>query len=56
MTGSVTMQLIIATAPTFGVAIIYCFWRRMYAAQLLREQTLRERVSYMLWVMAGEAP
>ncbi len=48
------MQLIIATLPTFAVATIYCVWRRVYEAQLRREQTLRERVAHMLWVIATE--
>jgi hypothetical protein len=49
------MQVIIATGPTLAVAIIYCIWRRIYDAQLQRERTLRERVSYMLWIMAGDS-
>jgi hypothetical protein len=48
------MQLLITTLPTFAVAAIYCVWRRVYEAQVRREQTLRERVTRMLWVIATE--
>jgi len=48
------MQLIIATLPTLAVAGIYCVWRRAYETQVRREQTLRERVTYMLWVLVND--
>lgn len=46
------MQLIIASAPTLAVSAIYCLWHVCFRLRLRREQILRERVAYMLWVMA----
>lgn len=38
-----------------AVTVIYLFWRSYLAAFLQRRRVLRERVAYMLWVMADEA-
>ncbi len=48
------MQLLVTTLPTLAVSTLYCFWNlyRLYVHQ--RERRLRERVTYMLWVMASE--
>jgi hypothetical protein len=40
---------------TLAVAGLFYLWRFYHGAQRLREQTLRHRVAYMLWVMAGQA-
>ena len=52
------LQPIAAAVPTFAVASVYCFWH-LYAAALRaahkrKERRLRERVTYMLWVMAND--
>jgi hypothetical protein len=49
------MPLISLSAPTLAVALIYCIWQRYCQARLRQERTLRERVAYMLWVMANLA-
>lgn len=47
--------VISSAVPTLAVAAIYCIWSRaFYYLQLRRERLLRERVTYMLWVMANE--
>jgi hypothetical protein len=46
------IQPILTALPTLAVATVYCFWH-VYAMSLKqREQRLRARVTYMLWVMA----
>jgi hypothetical protein len=45
----------IPSVATVAVSMIYCLWdayRRV--SPLPRRQQLRERVAYMLWVMAGQ--
>jgi hypothetical protein len=39
---------------TLMVASIYYVWRAYNEFQQRRTQTLRQRVSYMLWVMADQ--
>jgi hypothetical protein len=39
---------------TLAVVGIYCIWRVYVQAQVRRQRTLRERVTYMLWVMANQ--
>jgi len=48
------MQPIVCSAPTLAVAAIYCIWRAWAEVRIRRERLLRERVTYMLWVMANE--
>ncbi len=51
------MSVILAqAAPTLAVAMIYCLWFRAYLARQQRARKLRERVAYMLWSAAMEAP
>jgi hypothetical protein len=38
-----------------AVAGLFYLWRAYNVAQMQRERTLRQRVSFMLWVMAGQA-
>ncbi|MCS6852112.1 MAG: hypothetical protein NZ700_13200 [Gemmataceae bacterium] len=41
--------------PTLAVAVIYCIWHRASVyLRARRERVLRERVTYMLWVMANQ--
>jgi hypothetical protein len=47
------IQPILTALPTVAVATVYCFWN-LYLTRKLRERKLRERVTYMLWVMATE--
>jgi hypothetical protein len=42
----------IACVPTLAVSAIYCLWFHYRVGQLRRERTLRQRVAYMLWVIA----
>lgn len=35
------------------VANLFYFWRGYHGQQLRRERVLRERVAFMLWVMAN---
>ena len=48
------MQALLISWPTLMVSAIYCFWYEYRQARLRKEQRLRERVTYMLWVMATE--
>ena len=46
------MQALLCSVPTLAVSAIYCLWQ--FHGELLRQRNrvLRERVAYMLWVMA----
>jgi hypothetical protein len=48
------MPLIGSSLGALAVAAIYYGYRHHLCQQLYRERTLRERVTYMLWVMAGQ--
>jgi hypothetical protein len=48
------MQAIYGSTATLAVAIIYYLWRDYTQVQQRRERALRERVTYMLWVMAAQ--
>jgi hypothetical protein len=45
---------IVCGAAAVGVAAIYYVWRAHAQVTARREQLLRRRVAYMLWVMAEE--
>jgi hypothetical protein len=47
------MQMFSGTAATLAVATIYCIWRTYFQKRMERERQLRERVTYMLWVLAS---
>lgn len=49
------MHSVLLSVPALAVSTIYCIWHT-YALwlRLQRAQVLRERVAYMLWVMANE--
>ncbi|HEY7309912.1 MAG TPA: hypothetical protein VH643_11180 [Gemmataceae bacterium] len=47
------MQPIVTNMAALAVATLYYLWRAYHTRQL-RECVLRQRVAYMLWVMAGQ--
>jgi hypothetical protein len=48
------MQPLIGTFHVLAVAVIFSLWQAYRQVQLTRERRLRERVAYMLWVMANQ--
>jgi hypothetical protein len=49
------MQTICCSIATLAVATIYYSWRSYLVEALAHERTLRDRVAYLLWVMADGA-
>jgi hypothetical protein len=49
--GSIFMQPIVTNMAALAVAMLFYLWRA-YQTRQRREQVLRQRVAYMLWVMA----
>jgi hypothetical protein len=47
------MQPIVFCYPTLAVSVVYCLWQAYMRVRIRREQVLRERVAYLLWVMAS---
>jgi hypothetical protein len=47
------MQPIVTSVAALAVASIFYTWRAWAQVQARRNQTLRQRVTYMLWVMAN---
>jgi hypothetical protein len=48
-----SMHPLLASVPTLAVSAIFCIWHAYQKARLRKERILRERVAYMLWVMAN---
>jgi hypothetical protein len=48
------MHPLTGSIAALAVASIYYVWKSYFQLQLRRKQTLRERVTYMLWVMAHQ--
>jgi hypothetical protein len=48
------MQSFVVYAAALAVAIIFYSWRAYQEHQANRKRTLRERVTYMLWVMTQQ--
>ena len=47
------MSAILPSLSTLAVSAIYCIWQAYVRYELVaRQRQLRERVAYMLWVMA----
>ncbi len=46
------MQPVLSTVPTLAVSVIYCCYQAYRRHLLRRDRLLRERVAYLLWVMA----
>jgi hypothetical protein len=44
----------LSSFPTLAVSLIYCLWSVYRLSGRRRHQQLRERVAFMLWVMAHE--
>jgi hypothetical protein len=49
-----TMPSIVCSIAALAVACIYCTYRNYLGIQSRRDHALRERVAYMLWVMANQ--
>jgi hypothetical protein len=48
------MPALYGSVATLAVASIYYVWKVYVQVQGQRDQVLRERVAYMLWVMANQ--
>ncbi len=48
------MQPIVANVAALAVATLYYLWRDRYHLRRRRDLVLRQRVAYMLWVMAEQ--
>jgi hypothetical protein len=48
------MHPMAGSVAALAVASIYYVWKAYFQFQLLRERTLRDRVAYMLWVVATQ--
>ena len=48
------LQPVLTALPTLAVAAVYCIWHAREQALQLKRRRLRERVTWMLWVMANE--
>jgi len=48
------MQPLVTALPTLTVSVLYCFWNFYRLVQYQRQRRLRERVAYMLWIVATE--
>jgi hypothetical protein len=46
------MEMLSCNVAALMVAILYYAWRAYHQARLTRLRVLRERVAYMLWVVA----
>ena len=46
------MHPLFASLPTVAVSAIFCVWNAYRHHLFRRSRVLRERVAYMLWVMA----
>jgi hypothetical protein len=49
------MPLLYSALALAAVTVIYLFWRSYLSFLLQRREVLRERVAFMLWVMAEDA-
>jgi hypothetical protein len=47
------MYPVVFSYPTLAVSAIYCIWHAYLRFRTMQERTLRERVAFMLWVMAN---
>jgi hypothetical protein len=50
------MSLFACAVAVAAVTAIYLFWKSYLAVLLQKRGVLRERVAFMLWVMADEEP
>ncbi len=49
------MEFITCGICSLAIALIFYFWRDFNEKYLCRQRLLRDRVTYMLWVMANAA-
>lgn len=47
------MPTVLCGIAALAVASIYYLWRAYHRDEIRRKRVLRERVAYMLWVMAN---
>jgi len=47
------MPLLVCSIAILAVTVIYLFWRSYLQSLERRQRHLRERVAYLLWVLAG---
>ena len=50
------MSVIVCAVTAMSVALIYSNWRTYQQKNQDRQKQLRQRVAYMLWVMANGTP
>ena len=50
------MNFVVCAASALSVAMLFYSWRAYTERLQCREKTMRERVAYMLWVMANSVP
>jgi len=48
------LQPVLSALPTLAIATVYCLWHARAQALQLKQRLLRERVTWMLWVMAND--
>jgi hypothetical protein len=46
------MHVFSLSAPALAIGLIYAIWQRYFKYRSRRERVLRERVTYLLWVVA----
>jgi hypothetical protein len=46
--------LFIFSHPALAVSAIYCIWKAYLRTQMKFQRTIRDRVAYMLWVVANQ--
>jgi hypothetical protein len=47
------VNALVCSIPTLAISSIYCIWHANRLRQQRRERILRERVTYLLWVLAN---
>jgi hypothetical protein len=50
------MNVVVCAASALSVAVLFYSWRSYHQQLLQQHNKLRERVTYMLWVMANSGP
>jgi hypothetical protein len=51
----IPLQALLCPVAVIGISTIYSAWHRYRASLESRDQVLRERLTYMLWVTASRA-
>jgi hypothetical protein len=50
------MNVVVCACSALSVALLFYGWRSYQSKNESRQKVLRERVTYMLWVMANSVP